>query len=530
MVYITPYCADAVEAQFTAATEILQLAQMIDHPMLIAGAFETRGTLFLLIGDVARAFENHAEYHRLRFEPRGAVSWIDPMRALLEGRFDDADRLARESLVTASRVDSPNAPAAYAMQLFQLMLDRGQLTELAEAGRAFASQYVGIPAWRCAVPAVHAELGQEREARSIFSELSAHGYADLPRDSGFLAGLSLLSETCAYLKDERAAAELYELLRPYSEYTVVVAQSVLCRGAVSQYLGLLAGTMRRWSDAEEHFQHALRLNAKLAARPAMTRTQHAYAAMLLERDEPGDRSRALDLIAAAIETARELGMKAVLERATALQRIAMAEGQPPEPPSPHASADGATVLRREGEYWTLTHAGSTYRMKDVKGLQYLAHLLRHPGQEFHALDLVRDLDLADPRYNGGERGEARSAKLEILDAPAKAAYRQRLGDLRAELEEAEQFNDRGRSEELRAEIEALTEQLAAAVGLGGRDREAASATERARSTVTQRLKKVIRKIGEGSPLLGDHLSSRVKTGTYCIYQPDPARPIVWQLD
>ena len=109
--------------------------------------------------------------------------------------------------------------------------------------------------------------------------------------------------------------------------------------------------------------------------------------------------------------------------------------------------------------------------------------------------------------------ETRNLGLPILDATAKADYRRRLKDLREELAEAERCSDVGRVERLRTEIEALTEQLAAAVGLGGRDRTALSATERARSTVTQCIKTAIKRIGERCPTLAGHLADRVKTGT-----------------
>ena len=59
---------------------------------------------------------------------------------------------------------------------------------------------------------------------------------------------------------------------------------------------------------------------------------------------------------------------------------------------------------------------------------------------------------------------------------------------------------------------------------------AASATERARATVTQRIKTAIKCIAAHSPTLADHLASRVKTGRLCVYRPDPALPIAWQLD
>jgi len=159
----------------------------------------------------------------------------------------------------------------------------------------------------------------------------------------------------------------------------------------------------------------------------------------------------------------------------------------------------------------------------MNGLHYLARLVRHPGQPFHVLDLMND------GRQGEHVGGCHENGAPLLDVRAKAECRQRLNDLRVELEEAEQFNDAGRLERLRAEIEAITEQLAAAVGLGGRDRHAASATERARSTVTQRIRSAIKKIHQRSSSLADRLARRVKTGTFCVYEPDPAHPIVWEL-
>jgi hypothetical protein len=70
-------------------------------------------------------------------------------------------------------------------------------------------------------------------------------------------------------------------------------------------------------------------------------------------------------------------------------------------------------------------------------------------------------------------------------------------------------------------------ELAAAVGLGGRDRRAASDAERARLAVTQRVKAAIKRISGLHPGLGRHLGMSVKTGTFCVYTPDPAHPICW---
>jgi len=46
------------------------------------------------------------------------------------------------------------------------------------------------------------------------------------------------------------------------------------------------------------------------------------------------------------------------------------------------------AFRREGEYWTIVYEGAVLRLRDAKGLQYLAHLLACPGERLAAADLV----------------------------------------------------------------------------------------------------------------------------------------------
>ena len=101
------------------------------------------------------------------------------------------------------------------------------------------------------------------------------------------------------------------------------------------------------------------------------------------------------------------------------------------------------ALRREGDVWTITHGAEVTRLKDMKGVAYLAELLAHPGQEFHALDLGGAGDLRT-----GDSGE-------MLDGEARRAYTARIRDLREELEEAEGFHDVGRTARLREEMEML---------------------------------------------------------------------------
>jgi hypothetical protein len=196
------------------------------------------------------------------------------------------------------------------------------------------------------------------------------------------------------------------------------------------------------------------------------------------------------------------------------------------------------VFRREGEYWTVVFEGSVVRLKDIKGLRHLARLLAHPGREFHAVDLEAAEAPATPAAPGGARPSGGEPELAVrrnlgdagalLDATAKAAYHARLTELRAEVEEAEAGNDPVRAARARAEQDFLVAELARAVGLGGRDRRAASHAERARLNATRAIRAAMANLARANPALGRHLAATIRTGRYCAYTPDPRAPITWE--
>jgi hypothetical protein len=194
------------------------------------------------------------------------------------------------------------------------------------------------------------------------------------------------------------------------------------------------------------------------------------------------------------------------------------------------------LFRREGEYWTVVFDGVVVRLRDAKGLRHLARLLAHPGQEFHVVDLEAAEGPPGPAVGPGGRGGGGEVVVRpdlgdagvLLDAAAKAAYKARIDELRAELEQAEGWNDPGRAARARQELEVLVAELARAVGLGGRDRRAAAHAERARLNATRAIRAAIANLAEANPALGRHLSLTVRTGRYCSYAPDPRVPITWE--
>ena len=475
------------------------------------------------------------------------------MRAMMQGRFAEAETLIDEGLAIGTRARGSHALLIASMQRFMLLREQGRFLELAEGFERGVLFYPGTALGPAARVTLHLEVGRKAEARGEFERWAAIDFSTVPFDLDRLVALGWLSEVCALLDDASRATVLYDLLLPRAGGIVIHGSAFYCLHTVSHHLGLLAATMSRFVDAERHFEDALATSARIGARAWIPRTQFHYAETLLRRGEAGDGEKAVRLLEQSIATAAELGMKRLLERAQSLRAEAIAPEAPAETPSSTAleserarfpagtsrqAAETAqvegSVLRREGDYWTVTHEGRSFRLRDTKGLRYLAQLLYYPGQGFRALDLAA-ADEERPPAGGWRRQnhEGASASRDLgdagplLDVQAKADYRRRLDDLREELDEAERFNDPERARRAREEIGSLTEELARATGLGGRDRKAGSGAERARSNVTMAIKAALKRISENDAALGRYLAATIKTGNVCNYTSDPRSPISW---
>jgi tetratricopeptide (TPR) repeat protein len=456
--------------------------------------------------------------------------------ALLEGRFADAEARVESALRLGASSVPWDAAVFSRVQRFALRIEDGRLAELEPAIRRSAEEFPTRPLFRCLLARLLAELGDEDQARSVLEQLAADRFAVIPVNNDLLLSLGHLAEVAWLLRDAGRAAVLHGLLLPYRGLVVDTLES--STGAIDRYLGLSALTAGDLHAAERHLRDALDLNARIGARPWAARTQADLARLLVARDRPGDRERAAGLLAAALGTARRLGMTVFAERAG--QDVARARGdsRTGQAPPPGAKAAEGTaswpVFRREGEYWSIAFAGEAFRLKDVKGLHYLAQLLRHPGREFHVLDLAAAGQgagaggaRAGPAREDGLHRDRLSGTGPMLDEQAKAAYRARLRELEEELAEATSWADPVRATRAREEMQFLAGELAAAVGLGGRDRTAGSPAERARVSITKAVKIALARIRAHSPALAGHLDATIHTGTFCCYTPDPRAPITW---
>jgi tetratricopeptide (TPR) repeat protein len=143
---------------------------------------------------------------------------------------------------------------------------QGRAEELLPDTTSFAARHRQIPMWRVVAAGYQVTLKRAEEARRKLEGLAANDFADVPRDLMWLYTMSRLSDVVSFVGDVRRAALLYDLLLPYADRCAVAGGTLICRGAVSRSLGVLATLLSRYEEAERHFEKALEVNARTRAR------------------------------------------------------------------------------------------------------------------------------------------------------------------------------------------------------------------------------------------------------------------------
>jgi len=266
-------------------------------------------------------------------------------------------------------------------------------------------------------------------------------------------------------------------------------------GPITLWLGHLAMTRGDAAAAVPYFEAARDEADRVGARPWSVEAKAGLASAFAALGRPAE-----ELRGSVAREASALGMR-------------------------HLGSDVEPLPRNEfrftGDTWSLSMAGEAVHVPDSKGLRDLHVLLRSPGKEIPAIRLLNPA--------GGETVTA-AASLggdALLDDEAKARYRTRLSTLDELIEQATALGDDRRAAEYDREREALLTELRTATGLGGRTRRLGDEAERARKTVTARIRDTLRKLDTSHPRLAEHLRAAVATGSTCSYRP--TEELTWQL-
>ncbi len=308
--------------QLTAADEIVTLAEASGREVGAIWGHFNRIACYLEMGDIP-AVEQEMQMHRRLAEKlrQPFFAWFGPlldcMRALLDGQWEEGERLAQQALAIGQSPHGQNAVSMFGAQMFPLRREQGRLSELEGAVKAFVAQYPNLWPWHAALGYGYCDLARLDEARAVFEHYAGR-LESMPRDWAWLIGMALLAELCWNLGDIERASRLYDLLLPYAGRNVIVGANAHCYGDTSRFLGQLATVLEWWEEAEEHYNHALEMNGRMSP-PWLAWTQYQYADMLFRRDAPGDREKALLLVSQALDIAERLSMKTLLERVLAFK-------------------------------------------------------------------------------------------------------------------------------------------------------------------------------------------------------------------
>ena len=126
---------------------------------------------------------------------------------------------------------------------------------------------------------------------------------------GVVEGLAILGE-CG------EAARLYPLVLEAIATGGIVGEDG--SGLFHTVAGMAAAAGGQWDKAEEHYQTALRQAHELPVVMEQLEVRRWYARMLIDRDGPGDREKARELLTEAIAMYRQIGMPKHVEMAEGL--------------------------------------------------------------------------------------------------------------------------------------------------------------------------------------------------------------------
>lgn len=494
-------------------------------PALRARVLRTAGDLLRVRGDLSGA-RDAMEQALAILESEGDRSAVAEASYTLgrvemsAGAYARAEELTRAGLAAVQAGDEDQTLAELSSQLAELSYWLGDVaaaeqraTVVRNDARAIGNTHTEAETVRV-VAMVERDRGGLDLARSLVAD-SVRLFRGLADGYCMALGLVVLGDVELRAGDPAAAyaafAEALDLQRTLGQWSRI-ADPIWGVAAVAVAVGKLE-VGAQLLGAEE------RLRTELAA-PCQVSTDE-------RRDDLRrtlERSVVREVLTRWWHEGRDLPRDEAIALALAL---ALTSAQDPGPADTTVTRHKSTILRHEGEFWTVAFEGSKFRLRDSKGLRYLALLLAAPGQELHVLDLVTRANSAggirDARLEGvDELHDSRQTDAgPILDERAKTSYRERLRELDDDLEEAVAWSDAGRISRITEERDFLTHELAAAMGLGGRDRRAASDAERARINVTRAVRSALQRIREHDAQLADHLDATVHTGTYCSYVPDP---------
>jgi hypothetical protein len=314
---------DTLRQRLGDAAELCDLVPSVSDPARRLRSLLTGRRTVCLAGQVVKADTMLDAADDLAGDLRQpALQWVALLvrvgRTIIAGRLADADRLAAEAAEIGRLGGQREADWALGVHRLVIGTERGTIdAEFADGLLRAADDFIAaggsLNLMDAAAALAAVQVGRTAEAHAVFDRLMRRSPS---LDYFTILGESFLALLVLRLGQRAEAAAMYERLRPYPEWVIPTLAFPL--PSVSFHLGLLAGFLGRFGEAEEHYTQAVTDHEGIGAPTFLARTRLEWARMLLTRRGTGDEARAHTLLVGASAAARDLGLLGVERDAAAL--------------------------------------------------------------------------------------------------------------------------------------------------------------------------------------------------------------------
>jgi DNA-binding winged helix-turn-helix (wHTH) protein/tetratricopeptide (TPR) repeat protein len=252
-------------------------------------------------------FEEAAEVLRQR-EALWYAALLRSVHALHEGRLADAEALSLRFAEIGELIGDANVFHCRMAHKIILGWETGKTEELITAALQGCEAYPGVVGWRAAYTWSLGQAGRLDECRREFEALARRGFQHIPRRMDWGVTMAFLADVAALLGAEKEAGAIYRLLEPLRGRSLVLGLCVANWGCASRYLGSLARTMGRDSEAAELFLEAINVDDHAGARAWAARDRYEYARLCQHSADRQVSERAASMLREAEQSSAELGL------------------------------------------------------------------------------------------------------------------------------------------------------------------------------------------------------------------------------
>jgi class 3 adenylate cyclase/tetratricopeptide (TPR) repeat protein len=232
---------------------------------------------------------------------------------LLRGDLAAAERHADEALRLGTQAGEPDVRMMYGAQIIPIRILQGRADEVLELLEQSIQANPRLAGFAAVKAQILALLGRTDDAREILADATRLRFAHVSREQTRSVTLAMYAEAAATVGDVKAAAVLYELLEPAADQ--VVWNGANTYGHQRTYLGLLAASLGRDEQADEHFARAIELQGRAGLLVWAARAHLGWAEALTAR---GEHERAREHAHRVLALSREHGYGLFEPRAAAI--------------------------------------------------------------------------------------------------------------------------------------------------------------------------------------------------------------------